>query len=149
METTAPGGVSKTVAMLAENLSSNGNSVTVLQPNPKRLQSSETIGKYKLVRVESKSASLLYGYNSEANSYLIRHINELSPDFVHVHGYHSLFSCGMMLSVMRAKPDLPIVFSPHFDIRNHTTIAGKYLWKAYNVVVGRRLGRQSDRIVAC
>jgi len=149
METTAPGGVSKTVGMLAENLSSGGHEVTVLQPNPGRLPSSETIGKYKLIRVGSESANYLYGFDSKANSYLSLHINELSPDLVHVHGYHSLFSFGMMLSIIRSRPDLPIVFSPHFDVRNHTTLAGKYLWKAYNVAVGETLGRWSDCIVAC
>ncbi len=59
LETTSPGGISKTVYELAKNLS-HDHEVTVLQPNPSNLEAEEINNGFKIIRVSSKFDNTKY-----------------------------------------------------------------------------------------
>jgi glycosyltransferase involved in cell wall biosynthesis len=43
---------------------------------------------------------------------------------------------------------IPLFFSPHFGIFSHSTFAGKYLWIPYNELVGRKIFKSCQKVVA-
>lgn len=148
LETTSPGGISKTVYELAQNLSKN-NELTVLQPNPSHLQNEEICNGFKIIRISSPidNTKYLYGLNLEVFRYLKGHFKELNPDIVHVHGYHHLMPIETIHTIKRIDPDVPIVFSPHLDVIRGRFV-GKYLWNIYNVVA-RTVFTKSSSITSC
>lgn len=148
LETTSPGGISKTVFELAQNLSKN-NEITVLQPNPSHLKGEEICNGFKIIRISSSldNTKYLYGLNLEVFRYLKDHFKELNPDIVHVHGYHHLMPIETIHTIKRIDPDVPIVFSPHLDVIRGR-FAGKYLWNIYNMIA-RTVFNKSSSITSC
>jgi glycosyltransferase involved in cell wall biosynthesis len=147
LETTSPGGINKVIVEIAKNLSKRGHEVTVLQPNPSDLESEELYGGYKIIRVSSRFDKYLYGLNLEMYQYLKKHLKDLNPDIIHVHGYHSLLPIETIGTIKRIDPNIPIIFSPHLDVIK-STFAGKYLWSLYNVFA-RGVFKQSSYITSC
>jgi glycosyltransferase involved in cell wall biosynthesis len=78
--------------------------------------------------------------------YLKKHLKELNPDVIHVHGYHSLLPIETIYTIKRIDPEIPIIFSPHLDIIK-STFAGKYLWNIYNLFA-RRVFKKSKYIIS-
>ena len=148
LETTSPGGISKTVYELAKNLSNN-HDVTVLQPNPSNLDAEEINDGFKIIRVSSKfdNTKYLYGLNLEMYSYLRNYYKELNPDIIHVHGYHHLMPIEAIHTIKRMDPSVPIVFSPHLDVVRGRFL-GKYLWNVYNLFA-RTVFTKSSSIISC
>lgn len=148
LETTSPGGISKTVQELAKNIS-HDHEVTVLQPNPSNLSSEEIIDGYKIIRVSSSidNTKYLYGLNLEFYRYLKKHYKELQSDLVHVHGYHHLMPIEAIHTIKCLDPDVPIIFSPHLDVIRGR-FAGKYLWKIYNSIA-RTVFTKTAGITSC
>lgn len=148
LETTSPGGISKTVMELAQNISKK-NEVTVLQPNPSNLPLEESNNGFKIIRVSSPfdNTKYLYGLNYEIYRYLKKHFSELNPDLVHVHGYHHLMPIESIHTVKSINPDIPVIFSPHLDIVRGR-FAGKYLWKLYNTFA-RTVFPKSACVTSC
>lgn len=148
LETTFPGGISKTVNELARNLS-HDHEVTVLQPNPSNLKAEEVNNGFKIIRVSSAldNTKYLYGLNFEIYKYLKDHYKELSPDVVHVHGYHHLMPIESIHIIKRMDPDIPIIFSPYLDVAKGR-LAGKYLWNFYNIFA-RTVFSKSAYITSC
>ena len=148
LETTSPGGISKTVMELAQNISKK-NEVTVLQPNPSNLSLEESNNGFKIIRVSSPidTTKYLYGLNYEIYRYLKNHFKEINPDIVHVHGYHHLMPIESIHTIKSINPDVPVIFSPHLDIVRGR-FAGKYLWKLYNTIA-RTVFRKSASVISC
>lgn len=147
METTAPGGINKAVYEIAKYMSKNGNEVTVLQPNPLNLQEVELYEGFKIIRVNSRFGNYFYDLSPEMYFYLKKNLNKLNPDIIHLHGYHRLFYIGILYSILKLNFKGPIVFSPHFDIFSHDTLAGKYLWNVYNQI-GKNVIKYPHSIIA-
>lgn len=141
METTAPGGINKTVIEIAKHLSIEGHNVTVLQANPLDLPTEEIYDGFKIIRVKTRFSDKLYGLHPEFYSFFKRNIARLKPDIVHIHGYHTLFSLEAIFLIKKTNPLVPLIFSPHFDISSHNTIAGKYLWNFYNSLIGKKVSK--------
>ena len=146
-EVTSPGGVHRTIVEMAKNLSKMGHNVTVLQGNSRGLPSEETRQGFHIIRVKSMVADHLYGFSPEIYSYLKKHFNELNPDVIHVHGYHTLFSPEVAYLIKKLNPEVPIVFSPHFGVFSRSSFAGKHLWGIYNRSLGKNVVENSDVIV--
>lgn len=148
LETNSPGGISKTVYELAENLS-HDHEVTVLQPNPSDLEADEHINGFRTIRVSSRfdNTKYLYGLNIEMYFYLKNHYKELKPDIIHVHGYHHLMPIEAIHTIKRMDPDTPIVFSPHLDVVRGRFLS-KYLWNIYNLFA-RTVFPKSASITSC
>ncbi len=148
LETTSPGGISKTVMELAQNISKK-NEVTVLQPNPSKLSPEESINGFKIIRVSSSidNTKYLYGLNFEIYRYLKKHFMELNPDVVHVHGYHHLMPIESIHTIKNINPHVPVIFSPHLDIVRGRFV-GKYLWNIYNIFA-RTVFTKSAGIISC
>src|SRR5665647_631189 len=87
METLSPGGVNKVVAELGKHLSKKGHTVTVLQGNPLKLASEEIYEGFKIVRIRSPLEKHLYSLNGKLYLYLKKHLKELDPQVVHLHGH--------------------------------------------------------------
>ncbi len=130
-EVTSPNGISKTIRELAGNLSRSGHSVVVLQPGSPGLPAEGSLDGFKVVRARSLAAKYLYGLNAGLLRHLARLVGEMSPDIVHVHGYHWLLAIEAIcyLKLKKAR----IVFSPHYMPTGHNTLAGRYLWGFYNL----------------
>ncbi|WP_171899121.1 glycosyltransferase family 4 protein [Methanobacterium congolense] len=150
METSAPGGINKTVREIAKNLSKCNHEVTVLQANPLDLPEEEFYEGFKIIRVSSKFEKHFYGLSPAMYSYLKKHLKDINPDVVHVHGYHTLLSVEVITIIKNLKSKLnlnfPIVFSPHLDVVN-STFAGKHLWKFYNLI-GKYAFKKSSKIIS-
>lgn len=146
-EITSPGGVHKTIVETAKNLSKKGHEVVVLQGNPLGYPEQEIFEGFKIIRVKSRIAEHSYGFSPEIYISLNKIIKEIDPEIIHVHGYHTIFSPGVMFTLKLIKLDIPIIFSPHFDIQSHNTIAGKYLWNFYNSIIGKRYLKIAREII--
>jgi len=140
----SPGGIYKVIREIARNLSKRGHEVIVLQLNPLNRPNEEYHDGFKIIRVNSKH---FYGLSFGVYSYLKKHFNELNPDVIHVHGYHTLFSPELIYVIERSYPTLPIVFSPHLDVAR-STFAGKYFWGVYNFFIGKRTFELVDHIIS-
>jgi glycosyltransferase involved in cell wall biosynthesis len=148
LETTFPGGISKTVNELAQHLSKN-HEVTVLQPNPSNLKAEELNNGFKIIRVSSQldNTKYFYGLNFEIYKYLKNHYKDLNPDIVHVHGYHHLMPIESIHIIKRMDPNIPLIFSPYLDVARGR-FAGKYLWNLYNIFA-RTVFSKSDNVTCC
>jgi len=146
-EITSPGGVHKTIRETARNLSKKGHEVSVLQGNPLQYLDQEIYEGFKIIRVKSKIAERLYGLSPEICMNLNKIIKNLNPDLIHVHGYHTVYSIGVILTLKLIKSDIPIIFSPHYGVFSHDTFAGKYLWNIHNLI-GKYIVKFSDIIIA-
>lgn len=145
-ETTAPGGVNRTVAEIARHLFKMGHEVTVLQSNPLHLPGSEMRDGFRIIRVGSVFHKYFYGLSPAVFFYLRRHFKELAPDIIHIHGYHTLFSHEFLYLSKRVYPKCVFVFSPHLGTLSHSTWVGKHLWGVYNTLIGRKIAQMYDLI---
>jgi len=130
LELTTPGGINKAIYEISKNLAKKGHDVTVIQNNYHGLPDQEKYEDFKVVRIKSKIADTFYGFSPEMYFFLKKNFKELSPDIVHVHGYHNLFSTEIVYLIKKLDSKVPIVFSPHFDVVRET-FAGRYLWDFY------------------
>lgn len=144
-EVTFPGGIHKTIVEIAKNLSEKGHEVVVLQPNPLNLLKEELTNGFKIIRVRSIFGKYCYGFCPEIYFFLRKHLNISKPDIVHIHGYHTLFSPLVIHFFKKYYPEIPIVFSPHFGTRG--TLAGKYFFGIYNLLIGKKLVKSVERII--
>lgn len=145
-ETTCPGGINKAVRETALNLVKLGHEITIIQNNPSNLPQEELIDHYRIIRVNSRFGKYLYDFSYEIYFFLKNHLNQLNPDIIHIHGYHSLFSFIVFFSLRRLNPEIPIIFSAHLDTVR-STFAGKYLWTAYNFF-GKNIFQKCSHIVS-
>lgn len=143
-----PGGVFKTVTETAKNLAKAGHEVIVLQSNPFDLPEEEIYNGFKIIRVHSMFEKYLYGFSPELYKYLKNHFEDINPDIVHVHGYHTLFSPESFFSIKKINSKVPIIFSPHFGALSRNTFFGKYFGWLYNILIGKKMMRSSDIIIA-
>lgn len=132
-EITSPGGVHKTIREIAKNMSIRGHDVIILQDNSENLVCEEYFENYHIIRVKSKISKYFYGLSPAMIFYLKKHLKKINPDIIHIHGYHTLFSVSIIFFLKTIlKINAPIIFSPHFDISSHETVAGKIFWRPYN-----------------
>ena len=149
METLDPGGINKTVREIAKHLSKKGHEMFVFNPAWKKEQelTREEIEGFTLIR-GFKYNPRFYGLSSK-NAQLVRKIiKEINPDLVHIHGYHTLFSPEAIWVIGRTNKRIPIVFTPHYDPLNHSTLAGKLLWNIYDRTFGRIFLRKVTHIIS-
>ena len=104
METTAPGGINTAVRQVGRTLALRGHEVTVLQPNPGDRPREEVCNGITIQRVDAPLSELLYGFDVFLWADLKARYSVLSPDVVHVQGYHSLFSSEAVYLVRRLDP---------------------------------------------
>jgi glycosyltransferase involved in cell wall biosynthesis len=147
METTSAGGINKTVREIAKNLSKMGNEVTVLQANPFNLPDEEIYEGFKIIRIKSKFRGNFYGFHPEIYFYLKKHLKNLNPDIIHVHGYHTLFSPEIIWIFRKIDTKVPLVFSPYLD-EARSTFVGKYFWKPYNSFIGHKIFESVDYTIS-
>lgn len=147
-EVTSPGGVHKTIIEIAKQLSKKGHNITVLQANPMDLPAEEVYEGFKIIRVKSIFGDKLYGFHPELFPFINKYYKCLKPDIIHVHGYHTLFSPELIILFKKIYPDVPLIFSPHFGISSHNTFGGKYLWTLYNKLIGNKIIKTSNLILA-
>ncbi len=146
METTAPGGINKTIRELARNLAKRSHEVIVLQSNLLNLPKEELNDGFKIIRVKSKFEKNFHEFSPELYFYLKKHLRSINPDLIHIHGYHTLFSIEVVFALKRFKLGIPIVFSPHMDIYP-SSFAGKYFWRIHDFF-GKTIFKHSDYIVS-
>ncbi len=147
LETTSPGGINKVIRELAINFSTMGHEVTVLQPNPSNYKINENVNGFNIIRVSSRFDKYFYGLNWEMYQYLNKHLEDLNPDIIHVHGYHSLLPIETVYAIKRIDSKIPVIFSPYLDI-SKSTFAGKYLWNIYNMFA-KNVFKKSNYITSC
>ncbi|WP_087036121.1 glycosyltransferase family 4 protein [Thermococcus litoralis] len=149
METTAPGGINKVVFEIARWLSKWGHEVIVFNPawDDKLQMREEEVENFRLIR-GYKYRESLYGFDIK-NMHAIKEVTQkFNPDIIHVHGYHTLFSPEIVWAVRKANKNVPIVFTPHYDPLNHSTLAGKLFGDIYDVTFGRLFLRKVTHIVS-
>jgi glycosyltransferase involved in cell wall biosynthesis len=147
METTAPGGINTVVRQVGRTLAYRGHQVTVLQPNPGDRPREEICDGIDLQRVDAPLAELLYGFDVCLWADLKARYGALSPDVVHVHGYHSLFSSEAVYLIRRLDPRVPLIFSFHLDLYRERFLARR-LWNLYKKTIGRTMVGALTHVVA-
>lgn len=139
METTAPGGINTTVREVGGALAQEGHQVTVLQPNPQRRPREEVCEGFRIQRVDVPLGGLLYGFDVRLWGDLPALYRSITPEVVHVHGFHSLFSAQVSYLVRQIDPDVPLVFSYHLDVYRERLLA-RCLWNTYKLVGKKMVG---------
>lgn len=147
METTAPGGINTAVRQVGRTLALRGHEITVLQPNPGGRPREEICDGITIQRVDAPLSELLYGFDVFLLADLKARYNALSPDVVHVQGYHSLFSSEAVYLVRRLDPRVPLIFSFHLDVYRERFLARR-LWNVYKKTIGRKMVGALSRVVA-
>lgn len=146
-EITDEGGINKTIMELNSNLAEQGHECLVITTNTSHLPPTETYQGFQITRLDPQWEGRLYGINRGAFQYIKKHISQINPDVIHIHGYHGLFSPIVMRMIRNDHPHIPQVFSPHFGVFSHTTFMGKYLFGTYNQLLGKRIMKIPDLIV--
>jgi glycosyltransferase involved in cell wall biosynthesis len=139
METTAAGGINTVVREVGGTLAHRGHEVTVLQPNPHHRAPEELCQGFRIRRVYAPLSGLLYGFDVRLWADMAALYRTITPDVVHVHGFHSLFSAEAVYSLRRMDPDVPLVFSYHLDVFRERFLARR-LWNAYKLVGKKMVG---------
>jgi glycosyltransferase involved in cell wall biosynthesis len=145
METKDPGGINRVVLETASNLVKRGHETIVLQPNPSDLPDEEVYLGFKIMRISSPLDKYFYGLSIGIYNYLKKHIKDLNPDIIHIHGHHTLQSIQVIKNIKNIDPDIPIIFSPHLDVVTET-FAGKYLLNIHNYFTKREIFKCSHII---
>src|SRR5659263_194820 len=114
IETLSPGGVNKVVAELGKGLAEKGHTVTVLQGNPLKRATEEICGGFKIVRIGSPLETHLHSLNGRLYPYLKKHLKDLDPQIVHLHG-HVLVTPEVFYTVRRIDNSIPTVINFHVD----------------------------------
>ena len=109
METTAAGGINTVVREVGGALAHRGHEVTVLQPNLQHRASEELCQGFRIRRVGAPLSGLLYGFDIQLWGDMAVLYSTITPDVVHVHGFHSLFSAEAVYCVRRMAADVPLV----------------------------------------
>ncbi|MCP4610422.1 MAG: glycosyltransferase family 4 protein [Planctomycetes bacterium] len=148
METMASGGINIAVRETARYLSRAGHDVIIIQANPLSYPDEETYEGVKITRIRSRLGKYTYDLTPKMYFSLRRHIKHLDPDIIHIHGYHNLLHIAAIFAIRTLALDIPMVFSPHFGTLSHDSRGGKYLWKTYNTLIGKRSINYPDAIVS-
>ena len=147
METTAPGGINKTVVEMGKYLS-NKHEIIVLQQNPFNRSTEEFYSGFKIIRVKTKIGKPLYDLSPEFYFYLKNNLKEINPDIIHIHGYHTLLSLEVLYLLKKMKIKIPIFFSLHYDPLNHSRRAGKLFSGLYDRIFGKQILKIPDYIIS-
>lgn len=147
-EVTSPGGVHKTIVELAGNLVKRGHEVTVLQGNPMSLPEREICNGFEIIRIKSNFSDHFYGFSPEIYFFLKKNFQDLNPDIVHVHGYHTLLSPLILYSIKKMNSEVPIFFTPHYDPLNRSNLAGKLFGGIYNFLFGEKFFKMTDYVIS-
>jgi len=139
METTAAGGINTVVREVAGALAHQGHEVTVLQPNPQHRPPEELCEGFRIRRVRAPLSGLLYGFDVRLWRDMAALCRTITPEVVHVHGFHSLFSAEALYFVRRMDPRVPLIFSYHLDIYRERFL-GRRLWETYKNVGKKMVG---------
>jgi glycosyltransferase involved in cell wall biosynthesis len=139
METTAAGGINTVVREVGRTLAHRGHEVTVLQPNPYHRAPEELYQGFRIRRVHAPLSGFLYGFDIRLWADMAALYRTITPDVVHVHGFHSLFSAEAVYFLRRMDPDVPLVFSYHLDVFRERFLARR-LWTAYKLVGKKMVG---------
>jgi glycosyltransferase involved in cell wall biosynthesis len=146
LETLSPGGINKVVAELGKHLAENGHAVTILQGNPQRRRTEETHDGFRIVRIGSPiERYLTYFFNGKLFFHLKKHLKELNPHVVHIHG-HTLFSAEALYAVKRFDRSIPIVLNYHVDAFSGT-VGRRYFWNAYTKIA-QNMAKTATHVVA-
>jgi len=149
METIAPGGINKVVFEIARWLSKWGHEVVVFNPawDDSLQMSEERIEGFTLIR-GYRYREPLYGLSIKNVGVIKEVIEKFNPDVIHVHGYHTLFSPEIILIIKRINKEIPVLFTPHYDPLNHSTLAGKLLGGMYDKTIGRWYLKKVSHIIS-
>jgi glycosyltransferase involved in cell wall biosynthesis len=139
METTAAGGINTVVREVGGALALRGHRVTVLQPNPYHRQPEELYQGFRIQRVHAPLADLLYGFDVLLSKDIAALYRATTPEVVHVHGFHSLFSAEAVYLLRWIDADVPLVFSFHLDVYRERFL-GRRLWNAYKQLGKKMVG---------
>ena len=142
METTAAGGINTAVREVGKALAHRGHEVTVLQPNPDHRPPEELYQGFRIRRVHAPLSDRLYGLDVRLSGDMAALYRTITPEVVHVHGFHSLFSAEAIYLLRRMDADVPLVFSFHLDVFRERFLARR-LWKAYKQLGTKMVGSLS------
>jgi glycosyltransferase involved in cell wall biosynthesis len=139
VETTAVGGINTAVREVGGALAHRGHRVTVVQPNLHHCPPEELYHGFRIERVRAPLADLLYGFDVLLRKDIAALYCATTPEVVHVHGIHSLFSPEVVYLIRRMDADVPLVFSFHLDVYRERFL-GRLLWDAYKQLGKKMVG---------
>ena len=143
------GGVQYVVKSIAKALIKVGHDVTILAGEPETKKCHEELaGKIKVIRWPTWAPWNAYHIPRDMNE-LGRKLKELfrEVDVIHVHSAHAVLPVYLGVKAKELRPDVDVVFSPHYHAHGHTPIRELFwriLWRRY---VGK-LVKYADKIHA-
>ncbi len=138
-----PGGVHTVIRKVCTQLSHSGHRCTVVSVNQANLLPIESVEGFTIVRIPSNISRWLYGFSPEVLTYLEEQLKgDLPPDVLHVHGYHTLITPGVI--ALAANSRVPVVFSPYFSA--HNTLLGSGFSVPYSMIT-KRMFRYPDAVL--
>lgn len=137
-EITCIGGINKVIKRLSEELVKRGHECIVVSLNPSDLKDKEVINGVHIIRINSKMAKCCYGFNFKFYKLLLKNLEKIDPDIIHVHHCRTLLSPEVLYLLKGTK--YPFIFTPHYERAGHNSIAGKYLFNFYSKVTKKMYG---------
>ncbi|WP_228009386.1 glycosyltransferase family 4 protein [Fervidicoccus fontis] len=127
------GGVEYVVKSIAERLARMGHDIIILAGKPDSEKPyEEVVNEVNVIRWPVWSPSGAY-HTPKMHSKLDKQLRDVLNylDVVHVHSAHSIFSVYTGLAVKKLKPDIRLVFTPHYHGGGHsfTRNALWFLWR--------------------
>lgn len=142
-----PGGINKVVLKTNIEMTKMGHECIVITTNSLDYPREEVYEGFKIVRIKSRIGPYFYGLSLRVYLNFKIYFKDLNPNIIHIHGYHGLSFPELVFILNKYnEKKVPIIFSPHLDTFR-STIAGKYLWEPYNLLIGKRLFKCATHII--
>lgn len=139
----SPGGINKFVHELSSAVAKLGVDVTVLEPD------SDSEGgdrcEYRIVKLPRPISKPPINRSKSFTNGIVRWIEQNDPDVIHVNGHMHMLSHQVIKSV-KNRTEVPIVFSPHYDIAVSSKIS-LLLLPIFNRLIGKNTISRCDAIV--
>ena len=141
-----PGGINRNILESSRTLGDLGNEVTIYHPRVSEVEDSHISNS---VKVKQLPKTLFSPPLNTSRRFLRRLLSEIAnsePQIIHFHSHMNLLSHSAINITKRRFKEIPIVFSPHFDISLSTKWIRSF-FPIFNLTMGKRSLLQADHVV--
>ena len=141
-----PGGINRNILESSRILGDLGNEVTIYHPSVSENKDRHISNSVKVIQLPETALSPPLNASRRVLRHLISEIENSDHQIIHFHSHMNLLSHGAINLTRRKLKNLPIVFSPHFDISLSTKWLRSF-FPLFNLTAGKRSLGKVDHIV--
>ena len=141
-----PGGINRNILESSRTLGNLGNEVTIFHPCISAVEDRHISNSVKVKQLPKTLFSPPLNTSRRFLRRLISEIAKSEPQIIHFHSHMNLLSHSAINITKRRFKEIPLVFSPHFDISLSTKWIGSF-FPIFNLTIGKRSLLQADHVV--